>query len=172
MKTISRTKKKRKTRHKAPAAARVWITESGSRAKGLNCCVCLESVSSPQHLGQMIASDFIVHRWDVCGAAAHLSCSPNANKDCKCVSMVGYKDVVHQWAIQSREITDLSEESPCCVATVKSRAIHLFLVVLQIGFVCGVKDWYMMIVMQAWLKRQVIYVTLGSLNGLFYHLSL
>jgi len=114
MKSIARTKKKRKSSYKTPAASHVWNAESGSWAKGLNCCVCLESVSSPQHLGQMIASDFIVHRCDVCGAVAHLTCSPNANKDCKCVSMIGYKHVVHQWAVQWTEITDLSEESPCC----------------------------------------------------------
>lgn len=114
MKTIARTKKKRKTRNKAPSAAHVWVSESGSRAKGLNCCVCLESVSSPQNLGQMIASDFFVHRCDVCGAAAHLTCSSNANKDCKCVSMLGYKHVIHQWAVQWTDMTDSSEETSCC----------------------------------------------------------
>ncbi|ONK76385.1 uncharacterized protein A4U43_C03F27130 [Asparagus officinalis] len=114
MKTIARTKKKRKTKHKAPAASHVWKSESGSRSKGLHCCVCLESVSSSQNLGQMIASDYSIHQCDVCGTAAHFTCSSNANKDCKCISMIGYEHVVHQWAVRWTEMADLSEETSCC----------------------------------------------------------
>lgn len=141
MKTIARTKKKRKTKHKAPVAAHVWNIEPASRAKGLNCCVCLESVSAAQHLGQMIASDYGIHRCDICGVAAHLACSPNANKDCKCVSMIGYKHVVHQWAVQWTEMTDLYEETPCC-----SYCEEL----CDVSFLGGPPNWFCM-----WCQRLV-----------------
>ncbi|KAH0975273.1 hypothetical protein GBA52_017172 [Prunus armeniaca] len=34
-------------------------------------------------LGPMTASDSFSHRCSICGAAAHLSCSSRAHKDCK-----------------------------------------------------------------------------------------
>ncbi|KAG1342005.1 Diacylglycerol kinase [Cocos nucifera] len=114
MKTIARSKKNPKTKHKVPVAAHVWSIESGSRAKGLKCCVCLESVSPPQPLGQMMTLDNSIHRCDVCGAAAHIMCSSSAQKDCKSVSMIGYKHVIHQWTVQWTEVADRPEETPCC----------------------------------------------------------
>lgn len=114
MRTIARSKKNRKKKRRAPIADHVWNKEPASRAKGLNCCVCLESVSSCQSPGQMMVPDYFFHRCDVCGVAAHVTCSPNANKDCKCVSMIGSKHVIHQWAIRWAEIRDRSEETPCC----------------------------------------------------------
>lgn len=115
MRAIARSRKNRKAKHnKAPVAAHVWISESGSRAKGLKCCVCLEPVSAPQPLGQMMASEYAIHRCDVCGAAAHLICSSNSQKDCKCISLIGYKHVIHQWTVQWTELTDRMEETPCC----------------------------------------------------------
>ncbi|KAK6128156.1 hypothetical protein DH2020_038109 [Rehmannia glutinosa] len=85
-----------------------------SQGTSLNCCVCLESVSPSQTLGPMVASDSFIHRCSICGAAAHLSCSANAQKDCKCVSMFGYDHVVHQWAVQWTETTDQTDESSFC----------------------------------------------------------
>ncbi|KAI0525152.1 hypothetical protein KFK09_004544 [Dendrobium nobile] len=114
MKAIARSKKNRKRKNKAPAVAHVWSIESASRAKGLNCCVCLDSLSPSQALGQMMASDYLIHRCDVCGAAAHLTCLSSAHKDCKCVSMFGYNYVIHQWAVQWVLIADRSEETPYC----------------------------------------------------------
>lgn len=114
MKAIARSKKNRKKKHKAPSASHVWSMEAASRAKGLNCCVCLDSLSPPQSLGQMMATDHFIHRCDVCGAAAHLICSSNAHKDCKCVSMVGCKHVIHQWAVQWVEVADRSEDTVFC----------------------------------------------------------
>uniref|UniRef100_A0A1D1XPM2 Diacylglycerol kinase n=1 Tax=Anthurium amnicola TaxID=1678845 RepID=A0A1D1XPM2_9ARAE len=114
MNAVASSKKNWKAKHKNPAAAHTWISESGSRAKGLTCCVCLESISPPQPLGQMITSDYFIHRCDICGSAAHVSCSSNAHKDCKCVSMVGYNNVIHQWAVPWTEITDNPHETPCC----------------------------------------------------------
>ncbi|MQL85344.1 hypothetical protein Taro_017877 [Colocasia esculenta] len=114
MKAIASLKKNRRSKYKVPVAAHTWISESGSRVKGLMCCVCLESVSPPQSLGQIVASDYFIHRCDVCGSAAHASCSANAHKDCKCVSMFGYKNVIHQWAVPWTEITDNPHEMPCC----------------------------------------------------------
>lgn len=114
MKAIARSKKNRKTKNKAPAVAHVWSIESAARAKGLKCCVCLDSLSPSQSLGQMMASDSFVHRCNICGAAVHLNCSSNAHKDCKCVSMVGYKHVIHQWAVQWVVMADRSEETSYC----------------------------------------------------------
>ncbi|KAI5330538.1 hypothetical protein L3X38_029936 [Prunus dulcis] len=40
-------------------------------------------MSPSQTLGPMTASDSFSHRCSICGAAAHLSCSFSAHKDCK-----------------------------------------------------------------------------------------
>lgn len=113
MKTIARSKKNPKSR-KVPLAPHTWGTESVPWGKNLNCCVCLESVSPSQTLGPMVASDSFIHRCSICGAAAHLSCSASAQKDCKCVSMFGYHHVLHQWAVQWTEETDRPDEYSFC----------------------------------------------------------
>lgn len=114
MKAIARSKKNRKATIKTPVAGHTWCLESGSHAKGLNCCVCVKSIASPQPLGQIVTSEFFFHRCDICSAAAHLGCSSNAHKDCKCVSMIHIKCVIHQWAVPWTEIADSPEETPCC----------------------------------------------------------
>ncbi|KAJ4959736.1 hypothetical protein NE237_019646 [Protea cynaroides] len=113
MKAIVTSKKNPKAKHKVPQAAHYWSLESVSRGKSLNCCVCLKSVSPTQVLGPMIASDSFIHRCSICGAAAHLNCSSNAQKDCKCVSMVGYEHVIHQWAVRWTDATDQPDETFC-----------------------------------------------------------
>lgn len=114
MTAIARSKRNRKLLHKAPVAAHTWITETGSRGKGLTCCVCLKSVSLPQPLGQTVSSEYFIHRCDICGSVAHASCSSSAHEDCKCVSMDGFKHVIHQWAVPWTEITDNPDNTPSC----------------------------------------------------------
>lgn len=114
MKAIARSKKNPKARNKTPEAPHTWALESVTRAKNLNCCVCLKSVSPSQALGQMVASDSFIYRCSICGAASHLKCSSHAHKDCKCVSMIGYEHVVHQWAVRWVEITDQTDETSFC----------------------------------------------------------
>ncbi|KAJ4974977.1 hypothetical protein NE237_008151 [Protea cynaroides] len=115
MKAIARSKKNPKAKHKVPQAAHTWNLESVSRGKSLNCCVCLKSLCPTQALGPKIASDSFIHHCSICGAAAHLSCSSNVQKDCKCVSMVGYEHVIHQWAIRWTDSTDQPDvTSTCC----------------------------------------------------------
>ncbi|RZR98519.1 hypothetical protein BHM03_00027877 [Ensete ventricosum] len=114
MKAIARTRKRRKEKHKVPGVAHSWSTECSSHAKGLKCCVCLEDVVPPQPLGQMMTTNSSVYLCDVCGAAAHMACSSKAHQDCKCVSMIGYKHVIHQWTVQWTEAADRTEETPCC----------------------------------------------------------
>lgn len=114
MKAIARSKKNPKTRHKVPVTAHTWVLESVSRGKNLNCCVCLKSMSPSQTLGPMVASDSFIHRCNICGAASHLSCSSSAHKDCKCVSMIGYEHVMHQWAVRWREVTDQPDGTSFC----------------------------------------------------------
>lgn len=113
MKAIARSKKNPKTRNKVAVASHTWVLEPVNRGKNLSCCVCLESVSPSQTLSQ-IASEGFIHRCSICGAAAHLSCSSNAHKDCKCVSMFGYDHVMHQWAVRWTEVTDQPDESSFC----------------------------------------------------------
>ena len=96
MKAVARSKKNPKDRRKVPVAPHDWVLESVSRGKNLSCCVCFKSVSPSQTLGPMVASDSFIHRCSICGAAAHLSCSSTAHKDCKCVSMIGFDHVMHQ----------------------------------------------------------------------------
>lgn len=114
MKAISRSKKNPKSRNKVPEAAHSWNVESGTRGKNLNCCVCLKSLSPSQTLGPVAASDAVINCCSVCGAAVHTGCSANAPKDCKCVSMVGFEHVVHQWAVRWTESTDQSDDTSFC----------------------------------------------------------
>ncbi|KAJ4841429.1 Diacylglycerol kinase [Turnera subulata] len=115
MRAIARSKKNPKaSKHKVPMAAHTWVLESVSRGKNLKCCVCLKSMSPSQTLGPMVASDSFIHRCSICGAAAHLNCSGNAHKDCKCVSMVGFENVIHQWAVRWTEITDQPDDTSFC----------------------------------------------------------
>ncbi|KAF8118711.1 hypothetical protein N665_0002s0025 [Sinapis alba] len=110
-KAIARSKKNPKARHKTPVAPHSWERDSISRVKNLNCCVCLKSMSPSQTI---VASESVIHRCTICGAAAHFSCSSSAPKDCKCVSMVGYEHVVHQWAVRWTEGADQPDESSFC----------------------------------------------------------
>ncbi|KAI3717735.1 hypothetical protein L1987_69528 [Smallanthus sonchifolius] len=114
LKATARKKKDPKSRNKVQLAAHTWHLESGSRGKNLNCCVCLKSVSSSQTLGPMMASDSFIHRCRICGAAAHLSCSKKAHRDCKCVSMIGATHVLHLWAIRWTEVVDQPDEISFC----------------------------------------------------------
>ncbi|WZZ37928.1 hypothetical protein YC2023_034187 [Brassica napus] len=110
-KAIARSKKNPKARHKTPVAPHSWERDSVSRAKNLNCSLCLKSMSPSQTI---VASESVIHRCTICGAAAHFSCSSSAPKDCKCVTMVGYEHVVHQWAVRWTEGADQSDESSFC----------------------------------------------------------
>ncbi|CAH9078626.1 unnamed protein product [Cuscuta europaea] len=114
MKAIARSKKHPKARHKVPAAPHSWELEDVSRGKNLNCFVCLKSISLSQTLGPMVTSECVFNRCSICGAAAHLSCSSSAQKDCKCVSMIGYQHVVHQWAVRWTEVADQPFEASFC----------------------------------------------------------
>ncbi|KAL7604117.1 diacylglycerol kinase 1 [Lactuca sativa] len=91
-----------------------WYLEAIARGKSLNCCVCLKSMSPSQPLGPMVSSGSFIHRCSICGALAHLNCSANAHKDCKCVSMVGSDHVLHQWAIRWTEVIDQPEGTSFC----------------------------------------------------------
>lgn len=113
MRAVARSKKNPKTKDKVPIAAHSWTLESVSRGKSLNCCVCLNSVSPSQALGPM-TSDTFIHCCGTCGAAAHLGCSSNASQDCKCVSMIGFEHVPHQWAVTWPDVTDQLDDSSFC----------------------------------------------------------
>uniref|UniRef100_A0A452YZB5 Diacylglycerol kinase (ATP) n=1 Tax=Aegilops tauschii subsp. strangulata TaxID=200361 RepID=A0A452YZB5_AEGTS len=115
MKVIARSKRRNFERNqKVPTAEHIWSAESLLRAKGLRCCVCLESITPAQPLGTVITSENMVHRCDVCGAAAHTICSSNSQRDCKCVSLLGWKHVVHQWTVLWTDIADQPEEAQYC----------------------------------------------------------
>ncbi|KAF7123216.1 hypothetical protein RHSIM_Rhsim12G0151300 [Rhododendron simsii] len=62
----------------------------------------------------MVASDTFIHCCSICGAAAHLGYSPIGHNDCKCVSMVGYENMVHQWAVRWTQVTDQLDETSSC----------------------------------------------------------
>ncbi|XP_012438846.1 diacylglycerol kinase 1 [Gossypium raimondii] len=114
MKAVARSKKNPKAEHKSPAAPHTWELESVSRGKKVNCCACLKPMSPSQTLGPMVASDSFIHRCSICGAVAHLSCSSRAQQDCKCVSMIGFEHVMHQWAVRWTELTDQPDEASFC----------------------------------------------------------
>ncbi|VFQ76474.1 unnamed protein product [Cuscuta campestris] len=114
MKAIARSKKHPKAKPKAPASPHIWDREDVSRGKNLNCFVCLKSISPSQTLGPMVTPECVFNRCSICGAAAHLRCSSSAQKDCKCVSMIGYQHVVHQWAVRWTEIADQPFETSFC----------------------------------------------------------
>ncbi|KAG2630208.1 hypothetical protein PVAP13_3KG497800 [Panicum virgatum] len=130
-----RAKRYKKWKDRVPAASHVWRKEVIPRSKGLKCCVCLKSVSPPQY------SRATIHQCDICGAAAHPSCSGNAHKDCKCVSMAGLNHVLHQWAVQWIDTADHSEEdSFCCYCDESCNG----------AFLAGSPIWYCM-----WCQRLV-----------------
>ncbi|CAN8256914.1 unnamed protein product [Cochlearia groenlandica] len=110
-KAIARSKKNPKARHKTPVAPHTWELDPISRAKNLNCCVCLKSMSPSQ---AAVASESFYNRCTICGAAVHVSCSSSAPTDCKCVSMIGYEHVVHQWAVRWTEGADQPDDSSFC----------------------------------------------------------
>ncbi|KAK4362285.1 hypothetical protein RND71_017526 [Anisodus tanguticus] len=114
MKAIARSKKNPKIRNKVPAAPHTWALETVSRGKSLKCSVCLNSISPSQTLGPIVSSESFFNRCSICGAAAHLSCSSSAHKDCKCVSMFGHPHVIHQWAVRWTEVADQPDESYFC----------------------------------------------------------
>ncbi|KAL6497313.1 Diacylglycerol kinase [Orobanche gracilis] len=114
MKAIASSKKNPKSKKMVAVAPHTWVLESLTRVKNWNCCVCFMFGSPSQTLSPMVASDSFIHCCSICGAAAHLSCSSNAHKDCKCVSMFGYDHVMHQWAVRWTEVTDQPDESSFC----------------------------------------------------------
>lgn len=114
MKAIARSKKNPKAKHKVPVAPHTWDLESVSRVKNSNCCVCFKSISPSQTLGPIVASDSFIHRCCICGAVAHLSCSSSAHKDCKCVSVIGFEHVLHQWAVRWTDVADQPDEPTFC----------------------------------------------------------
>lgn len=99
---------------KNPNAPHTWTLESASRARNTSCCVCLKSMSPSQTLKPIVASHSFIHHCSVCGAAAHISCSSSAQKDCKCVSMFGYEHVTHQWAVRWPHVVDQPDEACFC----------------------------------------------------------
>ncbi|KAG5536504.1 hypothetical protein RHGRI_024065 [Rhododendron griersonianum] len=115
MKAIARSKETPKANNKVPVAPHSWMSESVSRGKSLNCCVCFVSVSPSQADGPIVASDTFLHSCSICGVVAHLGCSANVHKNCKHVSMVGYGHVTHQWAVRWTEGTDQADESSFCI---------------------------------------------------------
>lgn len=115
MKAIARSKETPNANNKVPVAPHSWMSESMSRGKSLNCCVCFVSVSPSQAEGPIVASDTFLHSCSICGVVAHLGCSANVHKNCKRVSMVGYGHVMHQWAVRWTEGTDQADESSFCI---------------------------------------------------------
>ncbi|GMH31554.1 hypothetical protein Nepgr_033398 [Nepenthes gracilis] len=115
MKAIARSKKNPKAKHKVLEASHTWYLESATRAKNLKCCVCLKSFCPSQTLGAIVPIDTFIYRCSICGAGAHLGCSSNALKDCKCVSMMGYEHVMHEWAVRWTEFIDQPDETSFCI---------------------------------------------------------
>lgn len=114
MRAITRSKTNPKAKNKVPLASHTWTMESVSRGRNMNCCVCLKLVNPSQTLGPIAGSDWFIYLCCVCGAAAHLNCSSKAHKDCKCVSMIGFEHVMHQWTVRWTEVLDQPEETSFC----------------------------------------------------------
>lgn len=114
MKAIAHAKKNPMVRQKVPGASHSWTLEALSRGKNLNCCVCLKSISPSQTLGSMVAVDSFIYHCEFCGVVAHLGCSSRAQKECKCLSMIGSEHVIHQWTLRWAEAMDQLDESAFC----------------------------------------------------------
>ncbi|GLJ28059.1 hypothetical protein SUGI_0550970, partial [Cryptomeria japonica] len=109
----ARAKQKSKSKLTIPTA-HTWTQENGFSGKHSTCCVCLEPLQPQQSLGPATASNSFIHRCVVCGVEAHLECSKDAPKDCKCVAMVGSKHLVHHWIERWTEIEDIPDRTACC----------------------------------------------------------
>ncbi|KAM6593893.1 hypothetical protein CsatA_001596 [Cannabis sativa] len=114
MRAITRSKINPKVKNKVPLAPHTWTIESVSRGKNFNCCVCLNLMNPSQTLGQTVSSDSSIQVCSICGAAVHAHCSSQAHKDCKCVSMIGFEHVMHQWAVRWTDFMDQSDETSFC----------------------------------------------------------
>ncbi|KAH9304467.1 hypothetical protein KI387_008871, partial [Taxus chinensis] len=110
----ARAKRKSKSKSMAHAAPHTWAQEYGFSGKRSTCSICLESLQPQQPLGPITDSNCFVQRCVVCGIVAHLECSKDASKDCKCVAMAGSKQLLHHWIERWTEIEDIPDRIACC----------------------------------------------------------
>ncbi|ERN20187.1 diacylglycerol kinase 2 isoform X1 [Amborella trichopoda] len=103
MKAAARAKKKVRRKLKVPLSNHKWIQELGYRGQAPTCCVCLKEVP---HISFHLCSS--------CGVAAHVSCSKDVAKDCKCVAQAGSSQLLHHWSEGWMEFEDNSELSTSC----------------------------------------------------------
>ena len=96
-------------RSRCPSSCHSWSEDRFHGGQPSTCCVCLSSLS-----GSAQGADDVVHRCSVCGVAAHSSCSPHAEKDCKCVAQAGTSPLLHHWSERWVELDDNPEISSFC----------------------------------------------------------
>lgn len=126
-----RTKKYKKLEDKVPAASPIWRKELGSRSKGLKCCVCLKSVSSPQYLGgPSISVIFVVPLHILVAQEMHTKI---ANAFLWLVWTMSFTN-----GLYSGSIRQIALKKTRSVAIVMNLAVELFSQGLQFGTVCGV----------------------------------
>lgn len=97
VKSAARAKKKLWKKLNSTASAHIWIAENSYGQKSSTCCVCLNSIVSPQTTSSKESWYSHFHRCTVCGAVSHPTCSPFAIKDCKCVAQAGSTYLLHHW---------------------------------------------------------------------------
>lgn len=99
---------------KVPLSHHIWIEDYADGEQPSMCCVCLNSLVSPQNLGTKASSQTLVHRCSVCGVAAHFYCSQLTENDCKCVAQAGLNHVRHHWSERWGDMDDNPEMSGFC----------------------------------------------------------
>ncbi|KAL3844781.1 hypothetical protein ACJIZ3_002184 [Penstemon smallii] len=114
LKAAARAKKQVWKKLNVPLSDHTWMEDVVSGGQPSTCCVCLNSLLSPQTLGAKSIARTKIHRCSVCGVAAHLHCSGFAANDCKCVAQACYSEVLHHWSERWIKLDDNPEMSAFC----------------------------------------------------------
>ncbi|XP_073154875.1 diacylglycerol kinase 2 [Henckelia pumila] len=114
LKAAAKAKKQAWKKLKIPLSHHTWMEDFACGGEPSTCCVCLNSLVSPQSLGTKAAPCSPIHRCSVCGVAVHFCCSQFAAKDCKCVAQFGSNELQHHWSERWINLDDNPEMYAVC----------------------------------------------------------
>lgn len=116
VKAAARAKKKARNKLKVPLSDHAWIDGFADSGQPSTCCVCLNSLVSPQSFtGAKTSLPCPAKRCSVCSVATHHRCWRYAAKDCKCVAQAGVvSQVQHHWSERWIKTDDNPEMSAFC----------------------------------------------------------
>ncbi|XP_075498404.1 diacylglycerol kinase 2-like isoform X2 [Primulina tabacum] len=114
LKAAAKAKKQAWKKLKIPLSHHTWLEDFACGGEPSTCCVCLNSLVSPQSLGMKATPSSPIHRCSVCGVAVHFCCSQFAATDCKCVAQFGSSELQHHWSERWINLDDNPEMNAFC----------------------------------------------------------